>query len=416
MTSSLVACLTVCVLAAPRGPADAEAEAPPAVARDDQWPDRSAAERLSGELTHVDHVNRTCILRPDRIGSDPKDTWDLPHDFTLPPYGRVRRHGADADLLDVPLGVHLHVSALRSPPGDGDEFEKDNRVSKRRRAHRAEFDRALLIEDDFSFHTRLGLAWTVAAVDRAAGVLEVDLTDADGRPAEPPEGEPTVLAGRQRFHLGPEAGVYVGDRIGDADDLQPGQTVQMNFSWVSVRGTEAGVVRDVWVDGESRALAARRQTRVHRAALERHGLPGRVTATTHPPGGGNEGTLTVELYAGPDEELLSLFETEQGLRVYVAEHSLRTYDTVNDPKVGHVTAVDVDPDPPFGSSGVRLEMKCYEMLEGYRPGRTVRVQVPGASVWERPREERLWPRDVRVLRAGWIDPTLRTTDLSADPP
>ena len=405
MSLPLAAGLTAALLAAPPDGA---------VALDDVWPDLAAGKRLAGELTHVDHVNRTGVLRPDRLGTDPKDSWDLPLAFDLPPYGQLRRCGAEASLADVPLGTHLHGVLL---PGPGAFVEPAKRPfpQRYRISHHARFRRAVRLEDDFSFYSRLGLAWTIAEVNREEGVLLADLTDADGNPAEPPPGEPTALSGRQRFRIAGDTTVWRGGGIVSLDDLTPGRTVQVNLGWASILGKDAGLCRAIWLDDESRALAANRQTRARRASLKRRGVPAKVEATTHAPGDGAAGTLTVVLYAGFDEEVRAAFAKNRVCKLLAAEPSLRTYEPLNDTKRARITAVTVDPAPPFGSSGVRLEMTCDELLEGFRPGRTVRLEVPGESIWEFPREERLWPRDVRVLRAGIADPTLRRVDLSADP-
>ena len=38
------------------------------------------------------------------------------------------------------------------------------------------------------------------------------------------------------------------------------------------------------------------------------------------------------------------------------------------------------PEPPFGSSGIRLRLTVPQMLDGFRPGRVVRLKGPWTYV------------------------------------
>ena len=70
--------------------------------------------------------------------------------------------------------------------------------------------------------------------------------------------------------------------------------------------------------------------------------------------------------------------------------------------------------PPFGSEGVRLELECGELLEGFSRGRTVRLGVPGFGVWQPPREETLYSRDVRAFRVAPVEPSRRGAGVAFD--
>ena len=83
----------------------------------DQFPKPNAHKYLAGELTMVDHVNRMGILRPDRSDDHNKYHWDLPHHFTMLPYGSLRFRGAPASLRDIPLGTHVHGRLYLGPRG-----------------------------------------------------------------------------------------------------------------------------------------------------------------------------------------------------------------------------------------------------------------------------------------------------------
>jgi len=63
--------------------------------------------------------------------------------------------------------------------------------------------------------------------------------------------------------------------------------------------------------------------------------------------------------------------------VAVAEDTLRSWWQDHDKKGGRVEAATRVPNPPPGSSGLVVKIGVGEMLEGYRPGRCVRVYADG---------------------------------------
>src|SRR5688500_10158472 len=109
-----------------------------------EFPPEGTSHPIAGELIAADHVNRTGALRPDRTDAKGRGNWDLPLNFTLLPYGSIRYRGAPAALRDIPIGTHLH----------GEFYVGDLPASKERRADDAKFNRALTLEDDFSFCLR----------------------------------------------------------------------------------------------------------------------------------------------------------------------------------------------------------------------------------------------------------------------
>ena len=72
--------------------------------------------------------------------------------------------------------------------------------------------------------------------------------------------------------------------------------------------------------------------------------------------------------------------------IAVARESLMTYDPVNDRKGGNVIDIKTIPAEP-GSSGVQIKVKCYLLLEGFRPKRVVRFYPPTWKVIALPKEE-----------------------------
>jgi hypothetical protein len=73
----------------------------------------------------------------------------------------------------------------------------------------------------------------------------------------------------------------------------------------------------------------------------------------------------------------------------VAEENLRTWDQINDRKMGPVIEV-LQNAPSPGFSGVRVKFKPVDLLEGFRPKRYVRLFAPGWRCDDLPREERLY--------------------------
>ena len=58
----------------------------------------------------------------------------------------------------------------------------------------------------------------------------------------------------------------------------------------------------------------------------------------------------------------------------VSENTLRTYWPDHDGMEGRFMAVEKSENPPPGSSGIQVKMKMNLILEGFRPGRVVRIR------------------------------------------
>ncbi len=58
-----------------------------------------------------------------------------------------------------------------------------------------------------------------------------------------------------------------------------------------------------------------------------------------------------------------------------AEDTLRTWWPDHDGMDGKITAVEKSEEPPpLGSSGIQIQFQMPLVLEGFRPGRTVRIR------------------------------------------
>jgi hypothetical protein len=97
------------------------------------------------------------------------------------------------------------------------------------------------------------------------------------------------------------------------------------------------------------------------------------------------------LFGGFDASLYAELKATQdkGFGVAVADKTLRTWFHRSDKKIGQVLEWKEIADPPAGSSGIQIRMKFTELLDGYRPGRVVRVKCHDWIFVTMPSEERI---------------------------
>ncbi len=341
-----------------------------------EFPPADTATYIAGELIGVDHVNRTGVLRVDRTDAQRRGDWDLPHAFILLPYHSIYYHGAPAELRDIPLGTHMHGQFFHKPekeiePGYGEPSlpEVAGKISKENA-----FNRCLMLEDDFSYHTRRKQAWKIQSIDLETKKITAELVGEGVEKGAKPS----------MFDYTPATRYWKGNGFAKLEDLAPGQTVQVNLTWATLFGP--GRLTDVWIDEEARGFATSRQMEIHRQFYLEHGFPGWVTKVDNA-----ESLVTIELFAGFDPELKKAFVEKQSATGVVAESSLRSYDQVNDRKSGNITRVETVENPAPGSSGLLVTFKPGELLEGFRPQRIVRLFPPNWKVESVPLEYRLWP-------------------------
>ena len=146
-----------------------------------------------------------------------------------------------------------------------------------------------------------------------------------------------------------------------------------------------GRCTDIWLDAESRDLAAAHQLEVHRQFQREHGLAAQVDEVDNA-----AGTVTATLFAGFDPKLLEDFTTKDSVGAAVANEALRTYDQINDTARGEILEVQSVPAPP-GNSGTRIRFKPRHLLEGFRPQRIVRLFSGKWPIDDLPKEEEFYP-------------------------
>jgi len=334
-----------------------------------EFPPEGSAHYFSGELIQIDHVRRRGVIRVDRTDSQRRSHWDLPVDFRMLPYGSIRYHGAAAALRDIPLGTHLHGLFYIK-----DKDEEIPTIFYYRMSIEAEFTKAFLLEDDFSHNMRQGRYWRLDEVDKKAKKLHVTAVDKDGGN---PDRKPTL------FDLIPITRFWMGNELVKLDQLEKGQLLQINITWATLYGP--GRCLDIWIDEESRKQATKRQLELHRYHTKLHGMPGYVTAVDN-----QEGIVTVTLFGGYDEALYKDIRNSENISTVVAEPSLMTYDQKVDRKRGQQIGFTEVPKVP-GSSGYQVQVKPDDLLEGFRPGRVVKLFPIGWEVMTLPMEEKLFP-------------------------
>ncbi|MCE9531942.1 MAG: hypothetical protein K8T89_12585 [Planctomycetes bacterium] len=344
--------------ASPAEPAkEAAAKAPKFVSAE-------AGKYLSGELVIVDAINHRGALRLD--GDGPM------HYFAMLPYGMVGFNGAPAELRDVPLGTHMHGYFHLPPAGEEETIPPHQRLNPN--------NHAITLEDDFSYYQRRGQAWKIVAIDLKKGKLDVAAIGTlvkDG------------INGKYTFDIDPVTRVWKERKIVDLDSLAPEQSIQLNLTWSQGAVNKEFAVTDIWLDEESRKHATEMQRRRHVRYQQQRWLPGWIDHIEHFDYGG--AIITITLFGGMDQSLYDDMKAgrETGYWVAAAEKTLRTWFHRADRKVGKVLDWKVIENPTLGSSGIQLRLKFTEVLEGYRPGRNVRLKCERWAFVTMPFEERV---------------------------
>tara|TARA_R110002096_G_scaffold29509_10_gene88991 strand:+ start:4656 stop:5933 length:1278 start_codon:yes stop_codon:yes gene_type:complete len=401
-TGVLVFCALVVVPASAEDAADLKRK----IALDEAFPDPDGATYFAGEITLVEHVNRRGILRLDRDGSMNKYYWDLPHHFQMLPYGSIFLQGAPAELKDIPLGTHLHGEFYYGPEGavvvtpPKTDYEASKLPRPDLRSVETAYSRVFRFEDDFSFYQRQGSGWKITGIAEALNEITLERVSlANGEPVKPGK-DVQGPTGTQVLRMDRGTQVWKGREFAALEDLAVGQIVQRNTGWMTLLGSyeQDGLCREIWIDDESRKVAATRQLGRHISHQQRRGIPAKILKTESVPGEGARGYAVVQIHAGVAEELMDAFQEKVGLDVSAVEPSLRTWGPFSKP--ASIVAVNEVANPEPGSSGVELRLHFYEMVEGFRVGRTVRMALRDWKAPEVPREERLDPNDVRIFSVG----------------
>lgn len=360
------------------------------------------AHEYRGELVFVDHANRRGSIRVQGSGMFFRND---PHPFALLPCGVVRQHDAPADLRDIPLGTVLHVKAFLPPDpqlsvvpvlpvGSKNVDANHNRGTGIFPAE----NHVLLLEDEPSHCRREGTIWKLDEIEirNHSGSLVARREPVQGA-ASPAAAETLTFDAATRVWRGRER-LSVEDLVAEgawpAEGKKPlgGQPVYLGISW---KPTPEGIftrfhVRDIWLDGAALDRAARNQAEVHKAFIRGRWMPARVDRVEY--GTFGRAIVTVTLFGGMDPALYADFQQGTNGRINAVESTLRHTHGAYGP--GHMSSdgrivevVTASGVPPLGSSGIQVRLETDLVIEGIRPGRTVRIQPASWQVVNLPREE-----------------------------
>ncbi len=340
------------------------------------FPPPNSGHYFAGELVAVDPVNRRGALRLDGDFTNARYHSAPSHKFALLPYGMVRYHGAPAELRDVPIGTHLH-GYFYLPP-EGDDSIPPPVGTPQEVKYVPKHNHAVSLEDDTSFYTRRGQTWKIAEIDLKKGKLRVISPVTD-----PGDG----LTGEQTFSIDRSTRVWKGRAFAELKDMAAGQDVQFNLNWDPNWSNRVFQVSDIWIEAESREVAAERQRQIHIRYQRYRWLAASVDRVDQQQGGAALVTLTI--FGGMDPSLYEELEATKTVSLAVAEKTLRRWWHQFGFQSGRVVSFERTENPPLGSSGIRLQVQMDVLLEGYRAGRVVRVRPTTWPSAKLPPEERV---------------------------
>ena len=359
-----------------------------------KFPPLEKAKAYMGQLTFVDHANRRGSIRVsggELFHSTP------PHPFAMLPYGMARYHGAPADLRDIPLGTMLYGRFYLPPDPDSSSVPV---VSSGKVTNPAE-NHALLLEDEPSFCLREGKVWKLK---------EVELENKQGmilasrEPKEGGEGK----EGEQRMSIDAATCIWRGrEKLGFedliAEGLWPpegkkslgGLVVYLGITWKPAGTWERRVgnrlhISDIWLDETAMQRATQHQIQVHRELIRSRWMPAFVDAVEY--GKFGEATVTATLFGGMDPSLYADFKKGVGGQMAVTDANLKhsegwvshSHMAIKGPLLD---VTKQDKEVPPGSSGIQIRMKVDLVVEGFRPGKIVRIRPMNWPDDAVPREE-----------------------------
>jgi len=364
-----------------------------------KFPPIEEAKGYRGELVFVDHVNRRGSLRLHIDGHFQEGRL---HHFAMLPYGIIRYRGAPADLRDIPIGTVLYGQFFLPP--DPETSSVPN-VTRKHVTTPPE-NHAMLLEDGPSLCLRESKAWNLKEVNinGSTGTLVASLDRKEGSDGLGGEhiltidGSTRIWRGREL--LGLDELIAEGLFPSSGQKKFKDEAVQLSLAWHPRYLYQQFHVADLWVDEAATNVAIERQRQRHIRHIRTRWMPAQVDAVEY----GNSGRATVmaTLFGGMDESLYADFKPGIGGKMAAAEKTLRTWWPDHDGMDGRIISVEkAEEQPPLGSSGIQIQFDVPLILEGFRPGRIVRIRPQGWPNVKPPVEER-----VRSFEDRWPGPDI----------
>jgi hypothetical protein len=360
-----------------------------------KFPPLAEAKSYRGELVFVDHVNRRGSLRLHVDGHYHEGRL---HHFAMLPYGMIYYRGAPADLRDIPIGTVLYGRFYLPPDPKTSAVPNvvGGHLTQPRENH------AALLEDGPSLCLREGKTWKLKEVeiDGSEGHLVVTLNRKEGG-----EG----LGGEHKMTIDGSTRIWRGRELLGLDELATegtwpakgqksfgAQPVQLGLTWHPRYLYQQFHVADLWLAEAAIKFAAERQRQQHIRHIRLRWMPAVIDAVSH--GKFGHATITATLFGGMDDSLYADFKPGIGGKMAAAENTLRTWWPDHDGMDGKFTAVKkMAEKPEFCSSGIQVQFDVPLILEGFRPGRLVRIRPQNWPNVKPPVEERVksfedrWP-------------------------
>ena len=326
------------------------------------FPSKESGIHVHGDLVISDSVNRRGALREKR--STPR------HYFAMLPYGMVWYHGAPADIRDLPPDIHMHGRFLLPMEGEEKTIPLTEKLIKDHENHR--YNHAILLEDDVSFYSRQGRSWKVLGFEQGGGPAPRLKLSVE------PVG-PEIEGGINKaalFDIDDSTRIWQKRQLVSREAIRPGQLVQVNLTWGPF---DSLATTDVWLDENSLEASREIQRNRHLKLIRSRFLPGWVDEVKNDDSGGGE--VTVTFFGGMDSSLYSDIRKSQKVKICNAENTLRTWN-YHQEHASHATIIEKKDikNPPLGSSDLQVKLKVVRMVDGFRPGRIVRVKGPWTYV------------------------------------
>ena len=360
-----------------------------------KFPDIEKAVPYRGELVFVDHVNRRGTIRLHIDGFYKEDRL---HHFVMLPYGMIYYRGAPAELRDIPIGTNLYGRFYLPPDPETSAVPviKNAKLGKPAETH------AILLEDDPSFCLREGKAWQLSQVEINGKEGNIVASLARKEHGEGLGGEHTLtIDGSTRIWRGREL-LGMEDLIAEEKWPKSGKKsfenipVQLSLTWHARYLYQQFHVADIWLDEAAMKVASERQRQVHIRHIRNRWMPARIDSTDHENFG--KAVITATLHGGMDESLYADFQANTGAQMAAAESTLRTWWPDHDGMQGRILEVTkTNGEKEFGSSGIQIKFEVPLILEGFRPGLTVRIRPNNWPKVKPPIEEQVksfedrWP-------------------------